>query len=249
MRSDKPQLTSLSTTRQKVTAGVFVIILLLVLWQVFGMFRGGSKTTAVTQTTTTAQSGKMSLGGPTHSTPQSTELIKAPSPQMTQREMQLMQLQQETEAKYVAAMNELQMLKVSREIAETNQAIASAKLATVTAEKSIMNLLSVTVPEVSQGTYAKGLVGPVSSGTPVTKTPPLLPVAQPQQPQVPYSVISVTQLQSRWGAVLGAQGNLYNVSVGDILPPDGSKVISINKSGVTLQKDGTTRRISLVPII
>jgi hypothetical protein len=62
-------------------------------------------------------------------------------------------------------------------------------------------------------------------------------------------VISVSQLQNRWGAVLGYQGNLYSVFSGDVLPPDGSKVISISKSGVILEKNGIRTLVSMVPVI
>lgn len=241
MRSDK-STSSTPNVRQKVMAVILVIVILVILWQIIGLFRGESKPEAITASSPTAM--KSAPTGPEQSTPQPAQLIKAQP--MTQRELQLLQLQQATEAKYVAALNELQMLKVSREIAETNQAIAAAKLATVTAEKNILNLLSVQVPQVSQGTYAKNLAGPMAPGTPAP-TPAPTPITS--QPQVSYSVISVTLLQYKWSAVLGAQGNLYNVSVGDILPPDGSKVTSISKSGVILQKDGVSRRISLVPII
>ena len=149
---------------------------------------------------------------------------------MSAQELELVRLQQETQAKYVAALNELQMLKIAREIAQTNQAIAAARLATVTAEKNTLLLLSPPPPA-----YAQGLVTPVS-GTPSMSSPG-------------YTVVSVSQLQNRWNAVLGYQDKLYSVSIGDVLPSDGSTVVSISRSGVVLEKDGAKRKISMVPII
>jgi type IV pilus biogenesis protein PilP len=66
---------------------------------------------------------------------------------------------------------------------------------------------------------------------------------------VSYVVISVSMQMNRWTAVLGYQGKLYNVSVGDVLPMDGWSVQSISREGVILKKDNDTRKISLVPAI
>lgn len=236
MRSDKTQFASL-TTRQKVTAGIFVVVVIIILWQLIGLFRGSKSQTPPV----TGAKGGVQMQPMQPSAPQPAEL---PKPKvMSKEEMQLVQLQQETQAKYLAALNELQMLKVSREIAETTQAIMAAKLATVTAQKNIVNLLAPSTP-IAPGSYAKGLVYPATPGATSQQAP-----AQPVQPGVTYTVISVSQLQYRWGAVLGYQGSLYNVSVGDVLPADGSKVIGIDKSGVTLEKNGEKKKISLVPVI
>lgn len=247
MRTDKtPSLQSM-TTRQKVTGVIFVIILIIVIWQLIGLFRGRSTAPTVPSTKPAHM-----VSGPTSpqlSKPSPTNLKTTAAP-LSQREMELMQLQQQTEAKYIAAINELQMLKIQRDIAQTNQEIARAKLETVTAQQGIVQLLS---PQPSTpATYARGLVNPVT-GAPATPTPPqpTTPVAAAPavQTEVSYSVISVSQLQSRWSAVLGYQGNLYSVFVGDVLPPDNSTVVAISKAGVVLQKDGARRKVSLVPII
>lgn len=242
MRSDKSKVISGMTLRQKVTAGVLVLIIIIIIWQAKGLFGGGSKT-AVTPLPAVNKAAAPSAMSAQQATPQSTEIMKV-QPATSQREMELMRLQQETQAKYIAALNDLQMLKVTREIAETNQAIIAAQLATVTAQKNIVNLLA-PQQQVSPADYARGLVNPVTSGNQVRSAPP----TQVLQPEVTYSVVSVSQLQYRWHAVLGYQGRLYNVLVGDVLPADGSTVKSIDKSGVILEKDGVRKKISLVPII
>ena len=61
---------------------------------------------------------------------------------MSQREMELLAQQKQIEAKYIAALNELQALRLEREIAETNKAIIDAKLGTITAQKNIIDLIS-----------------------------------------------------------------------------------------------------------
>jgi hypothetical protein len=246
MRSDKTNAIASMTTRQKVTALVLVLIIIIVIWQVSGLFSSKGKGIAPM---TPANQSAMSMKGnapatpPQQMRPQQANLMKLQEP-ASQRELELIKLQQETQAKYIAALNELQMLKVSREIAETNQAIVKAKLATVTDEKNIVTMLSPQQPQIMPGQYSRGLVNP-TSGANVPSTA----VVSPIQPEINYTVISVSQLQYKWGAVLGYQGNLYNVFVGDILPPDGSKVISINKSGVELEKNGVMKKLSLVPII
>lgn len=249
MRSDKPQILSNISTRQKVTAGALVIIVIIIIWQVIGLFGGGSSTTVKKSTIPQAT---MNAPPPQQLTPQPAPLPKPR--QLSATDAELLKIQEQTQTQYITAINQLQMLKVTREIAETNQAIMNARLATITAEKSIVNLLTPPVPQVTQVTYAKGLLNPTPTTPPPitnlsTEPPPQAPAVEEQQPLANYTVISVTQLQFRWGAVVGYQGSLYHVQVGDILPPDGSKVISINKSGIVLQKSGARRKVSLVPII
>lgn len=261
--ANKVQILTNMTTRQKVIAAVVAIVVLVVIWQLIGLFRSKSTVPPVATTTSTttpaAKPAMTSTASPgTTGTTTAANPVAAPaSPQVitpqpaqlsqqaatvTPREAELIRLQEETQAKYVAALNELQMLKVARDIAEANQAIMTAKLATVASQKKIIDLLA-PVPG-GAGTpegYAKNLVNPAATAAPQ-------PVVQ-VQPLVSYTVISVSQLQYRWSAVLGYKGNLYNVYVGDILPSDGSKVISIDKSGVMLEKEGTKTKISMVPII
>lgn len=245
MRSDKLQGLSKLTTRQKVTGGILVVVVLVILWQVVGLF-GDSSTASVAPTPTPAHGGPMAAAP--QNTPQAAQLPKQEG--ASQRELELVKLQQDTQAKYLEALNELQMLRVTREIAEANQAISTAKLNSITAQKKIVDLLVTPEPQVMPTDYARSLVAPVSSGATVrpTNMPTTLPPTS-MQPEVNYTAISVSQLQNKWNAVLGYQGTLYNVMVGDVLPADGSKVVSIDKSGVVLEKDGAKKKISLVPII
>lgn len=158
-----------------------------------------------------------------------------------------MDLQQATQAKYLEALNELQMLKVQKDIAETNKAIVTANLDTVTAQKSMVDLLQPAKPEATPATYSQNLVNPTGANAGVT---PAATPGTPVQASDSYTAISVSHLQGRWNAVMGYQGKLMNVFIGDTLPADGSQVINIDKTGVTLKlKDGTTKKISMVSII
>src|SRR5579883_2504935 len=236
------------TGRQKVTAAVFVVVVIIIIWQIKGLFSGGGTSATIPpapQGPTTAMAPKPpgTAGVPQPAAmPPAAPASKPEAAAMSAREAELMKMQQETEAKYLAALNELQMLKVSKEIAETNQAIMKAKLDTVASEKSIMQLLAPSTPQTPPQAYAQGLANGAPAAPPSTAT--TVTSAEPS-----YTVISVTQLQYKWSAVLGYQGNLYSVSVGDVLPSDGSKVVSIDKSGVMLEKNGEKKKISLVPII
>lgn len=245
-----PQVLSSMSMRQKVVLVLFILVAIFVVWQVYGMMKSGGSapTTGPKPVAQSAQSSGGTTGPEMHQTgPMPTSApIPRKEPPLSPRESALLQLQQETEAKYISALNELQMLKIEKEIAETNKSIMSAKLDTITAEKNIVNLLKPPIPApVPPTTYTQGLAQ--------TKQPP----AQSEQPQplststaeVNYTVISVSKLQSRWNAIMGYQGNLYNVHVGDILPSDGSKVISISNTGVVLEKNGMRRKVSMVQII
>lgn len=233
--ADKMQALSNMTTRQKVTAGVVVLVVLIIIWQVSGMFGGGGDTSASIKAPTTAnksatQAGAKAPGAAAMPTPKATELTQ-PTP-MTEREAALMRLQQETQTKYLEALNQLQMLKVQRDIANTSKEISTAKLASVVSEKKIVDMLTPPAPPpTANPVITKGLSSDLSGQ------------------DVKYAVVSVSQIQYRWGAVLSYKGSLYNVHVGDVLAPDGSTVISIAKDGVTIQKDGEKKKLPLITTI
>jgi type IV pilus biogenesis protein PilP len=222
------------TTRQKLTVGVFAVIVIVIVWQIIGLLRGSSTNTLTPKNQTANAPQPMPIPKP----------ASLPKPALVnEREAALLKAQQQLQDKYVAALNELQMLRIERDMAEQNKAIAAAKLDMVKAQKDVVNLLN--KPVVTTEAYAQGLSNPISS-------------AQPQQAPVPssssaneanYVIISVSQLQGRWNAVLGYQGKLFNANIGDVLPADGSKVVSIDKSGVTLEKDNSKKKISLLPNI
>lgn len=229
-----------SKTRQRITTLLVVIVFGIIAWQGYEYFYNSSTESA--PSATEADSAKTVSNVAVKQTPPSMPEPKMatlpPQPVLSsQTQAQLVQLQQETQAKYIQALNDLQMLRLQRDIAQTNQAIISAKLATVTAQKNMVDLLS--PPPVPQPNYASRLESPT----------PAEPTRAPEPKAVDYTVVSVSLINNRWGAVLGYQGNLYSIHVGDVLPPDGSKVVAIGKNGIILRKDGATRKVSLVPII
>lgn len=237
MTNDRAAMGAGGSSRQKIMLGVVIVVVGVLAWQVFGMFSGGGSSSTPPAGSTT----------PSMPSPQPAALVSAAPAKdapLTPREAQLMKLQEETEAKYIAAVNELQMLKVEKDIAETNKAIVTAKLDTVTAQKSMVDLLAPPPPpQPTQADYAKNLAAGQAGGAPTTG-------AATTTTAPTYTVISVSHLQGRWNAVVGYQGKLFNLFVGDVLPSDGSTVTSISKSGVTLRAtDGTTKTLSMVSII
>jgi type IV pilus biogenesis protein PilP len=156
-----------------------------------------------------------------------------------------LQDEQKSEKAYLSKLNDLEELKIDREIEETNQAIAAAKLATVTAQKSTSDLLTNKVPASTENAYSAPTQFNPNRGTTVVTEGLKLPF-EVVTPEVPYQVISVSMELNRWSAVIGVQGKLFTVSVGDMLPEDGSVVASINKNGVTLRKGTKIRRISII---
>lgn len=239
MTTDRAKLAGGGSPRQKIIGGVVIVVFAFLGWQIYGMFGGGGSGSPAPATTGAAMV-------PTTPSPQPATLIQPSAAPVTEREAALMKLQEETQAKYLAAVNELQMLKVEKEIAETNKAIVTAKLDTVTAQKNMVDILQPPKPETTVADYAQGLA---NGGTVAAATPNATP-AQAAPASDSYTVISVSHLDGRWNAVIGYQGKLMNVFEGDVLPADGSTVVSINKGGVTLKlKDGSTKKVSLVSII
>ncbi len=261
---DKNFLSNMNS-RQKLIAGVVVLVVIVLVWQLYSILGQGSGERTASkpamaasppppQQAAQSQPAMIAQPAPAPKVPQQAELPKPTVESMSPLEVELMRLQQETQAKYLAALNQLQMLKIERDIAENNRAIMSARLSTVKDQKSIVDMLA--PPQAvatSHSSYAQDLVGDINhSGKPSTTlsaAETMQRSTQQENSDVKYVVISVSQLQNRWSAVLGYQGNLYNISVGDVLPSDGSKVISISSSGVVLDKDGEKKKISLVPII
>jgi hypothetical protein len=243
MTSNRPEALSKLTSRQKMIGIIFAVVILIILWEVIGMFTGRKSTP--TQPVTTRQATAMNAGVPGGLPAQPMTPRPAPLPKqqtaLSPQEIALQQIQQESEKNYVTALNQLQMLRVQKDIAETNKAIMAAKLDTVTSEKKVVDLLAPPAPHPTPATYAQGLVNPAQVGGP--------PIISPSQTEANYTVISVSQLQHKWAAVIGYQGNLYSVSVGDVLPVDRSIVLHIDKSGVILEKNGVKKKFSLVPII
>ncbi len=246
MKSDKSSLASGMAPRQKaIIAGVAVIIL-IILWLSYSMYQN-SQPMVVTPTPTTAPiAGAATAPGgmpPIH-TPSQAKLTTQP---MTEREAQLMKIQQETESSYIKAMSELQLLKLNQQFAETNQAIMKAKLETVSAQKKIVDLLQ-TDAERANAAGQGANITPAAMEAAMRNMQAQQQLAQ-QQAIANYTVVSVTNLQGQWRAVLGTQGRLFSVKVGDVLPVDGAKVLSISSSGVTVQRNGISKRFSMVPII
>ena len=247
------------TTRQKATGAIIAVLIIVVLYEVISMFGGSSSPTAMAPTPPSMMSANkpgmpmngnlpggnaMKPVGPPQ--PQPTQLLKQ-TPEMSQRESELMQMQEETQAKYVAALNELQMLRVSLALAEANKELMKSKYDTIVTEKGIVDLLTKPAPQVMPGQYAQGLAN--QSGGAANPSASPAPSALSQPAEAEYTVVSVSELRWKWGAVIGYQGNLYSVSTGDVLPPDGSIVVAIDRSGVILEKNGVRRKVSLVPII
>ena len=240
-----------SNPKQKIILVAVVLVVALIIWQVMSLFSSPTPPPAPPVTKTMPANGS---GGASNKTngQMPTTAATTPPDQLKQGTLpvdpQFNKMQTTTEEKYVTKLNELEDLKIQRQIAETNQAISAAKLATVTAEKDISDLLTKPAPAVPLpgSAYANQLVSPTTGGGAAVMVP-----VPPKEVEatVEYSVISVTMQLNKWSAVLGYQNRLFNVTVGDVLPPDHSIVININKSGVTLKKDGETRKLSMISSI
>jgi len=258
---EKPQT---SSGRQKAITGIVVIIAIVVIWQVIGLFRkstppaplpttpvkpmGKNPAPAASASATQAHATLTPHATPSTSTSAPPASTSTPTPYENKA-------QQEMEEKYAAAVNELQMLKITKEIVEANKAIMDAKLATIKTQTGI-------IEAVKAGTGGGTEPAPQSQA-PLPPTPIQPPIYQPapQQPglnaptsaissiigasQMNYTVVSVLRSQRKWSAVLSSQGKLYYVSIGDVLSDD-SVVSSIDRTGVTLQlKSGMMKRLSL----
>ena len=259
MADEKMSISTLST-KQKVIGALTVLIFGFIIYEIIGMFSSGkSATPTITPAPAAAPEKKMSstIPAPGSATPpqamQTTAQMPAPqlngltavSPLTPVRGGINDQQKQEIEQQqtYLESVNQLQLLKIKREIAETNQAIASARLATETANKNMSDLLTQpALPQIPGGAAPKNMPGTVLGAT--EQNPDNAPMVKPQVLDIPFTVVSVSMQFNRWTAILGYQDKYYSVAVGDTLF-DGSVVASIYKNGVTLVKDGKKRKVSI----
>lgn len=224
--------------KTKIIVGGMAVVGIIIIWQVMGMFGGSGAS---------AQNGASSIQANPEvpkkvalrdQRPPMNQQNAAMQQQAMDREMELIRLQQETQAKYVAALNELQMLKVQKDIAVVNKDIAKAKSDTISEQAKVVETLM-----------------PLTGGRPAEAAETAQKKdQQPAQQQVlgekpDYRMVSVSRLRGRWAAVLSAGGSLYRVNAGDVISYDNSEVISINKEGIVLEKDNVRRKISMTPII
>jgi hypothetical protein len=223
-----------------VKGGLVAVIVAVMVWQGSDLFFGGG--------TEVAQEQQLK---PNPDIPKPAALLPPapPQPVMTEREMQLVKLQQELQAKYQAQVSELQMLRLEKEIAETNKDIQKAKLDTLTSQKDIVELLTPEKkPTTNPDTYAQNMAGGAAGAATTTTTTDDTTKTSDTPPE-PFTVVSVSRIRGEWVAVLGYQGSLYNVKQGDAAP-ENLIVYSIDTTGVTLiSKDGKKRKIAMISVI
>lgn len=218
--------------KKRIMTGLLIVILMIIIWQLFGLFSNN------TPAPLPSKSNNMSVST-TQKMPQSKPLIPENTIKTAEEK-----LREAESARYLAAIDELQLLKVHKEIAETNRDIAKAGQETVNAQRNTLEVLSGIMPPSNASGYAANL------GAQAAPVPAPTPAPAATNTRTEYVVVSVSMLQGKWAAVLGNQGQLFNVSVGDVIPLDQSKVLAIDRGGVLIADTlGNRKRLSLVPII
>jgi hypothetical protein len=262
MSPEKEPKVDSKSQKQKIILGIIVLIVLGVAWQMLGGKSGGdatitpSPTAPGTRAMGAAPGMNQTPGASTQQVQAQPQEVQTPKTAPIQANVELLRLQQQTQADYIASINKLQMLKLQREIDETKTAIATAELNRMTAEKNIADLI--TSKENLNGGGEMGPIGgspagpmggsgnPLSNfGAPATTTTTM--VIAPHQKEIPlttYDLMSVAYQGHGWNAILGNGKDFKTVSVGDQLE-DGSVVTSITRQGVTLKRDNKSRTLTM----
>jgi hypothetical protein len=244
MKSDKAISNSVGSSRQKIIAVGVVLLVIFLLWEIYGMMSGSSEPFSSTTHSQLAANSQ-----PKMETPKTVSIVSQTAADTSVADAMMLQQQQDLERKYIAAVNELQMLKVSKDIADANKDIAKSKLEMVMAQKVVVEQLEPTA--IQPGSYAAALNNPGATqqiGAPVSGKKMPTQAASDDESS-PYTVISVSQLQNKWGAVLGYQGTLIHVYIGDSLPLEHAQVVAIDNDGIEIEKDGKRKKIALVSLI
>lgn len=222
-----------------------VVVGVILLYLAYSMFGGSSEEQVETK----------KQMKPNPDIPKISSLLSGPSSKqqqpVTENEKREQAISDYVQQRYLADMAMLQILTLEKAIEETNKDIAKAKLDTVTAQKKVLDMFpQQAVPTAAN--YAKTLEQP-ATGSQAVAPATQAKIETPKQPEIvpttQYTVVSVSRIRGEWNAVLGYQGTLYNVKPGDIISADGSVVLSIDKSGVLLEKNKTKIKVPMAQII
>lgn len=202
--------------KQKIKVVVVVLVMAIVVWQVISLFGAGgaSQPEAVSQIA--------AVPPPPKPAPQAIMEDDKPSMENAQASIAT-EMENQKQERYLNALGELQILKVTEALAESNKKIMKSREDAVTSQKKIVDMLAPPAPV--DGSSVLG------------------------QQAANYSVVSVTKLRDKWTAVLAVGTTLFSVGVGDTLSPDDSTVVSIDKSGVTLDQRGIEKKIPITSIV
>lgn len=214
-------------TKQKIKLGIFAVILVIVIWEAYGLMSGPS-------TPATNNSGQppviVQQKVETHVQEKQFVPVKITSSAVLQKNQEA----------YVKALNQLQLLKVQEAIQSTKKSIADSQLATKESEEKMQTLTRPAVmpmAPVSSDAYAKNLVNPVDANT----TGAVIDADS-------YKLLYVASESGVWQAIIGNNGKLYNVELNTALP-DGSVVMDITSTKVTLSNHGVRRILSITPTV
>lgn len=264
------------TPKQKITGIILVAVVGIITWQVIDLFGGGSSSDSPPPPPADQSTAQASAGAgtpPSAKLPNQPQMTAAINPQqlpisdafLPSENRALIQKQQKNLGAYIEKVNKLQSLKVEKEIAEVSEAIAAANLSAAKSDKDLSNLLTAPAQPTTAADYARKLsqnqsitpaIGPNgqvsdkidASGTLTDEQTAAAGTAAPQQ-NVDYVVVSISMQLDTWTAVLGYQGKLYSVHVGDTLPADKSVVTKITSDSVTLTKNKKAIKINMINTI
>lgn len=245
-------------TKQKIIGLLVVILIGLIVWQVFELFFKENNSPAIPKPianqsikTTNLSSSTVSKN-PANNTPPNANvpspasvpvLVSAQTDVQPDASEAIIQAQEENQVAYLDLINKLQNLKIQKEIAETSQAIAVAKLATATAEKNMSGLIIESSQDISINYANKPTTGKETNATTISS------LNAPPIPENNYAVLSVSKELGHWQAVISDQGKLYTVSVGDKIPGTQIVVNEISINGVVLFDGKKKQAIRIVTSI
>ncbi len=135
---------------------------------------------------------------------------------------------------YLDSLDELKQLQLLERIEIIKQSIAKTKLEQRQTQKELLALNEVPAPSVIEHTI------------------PGETIAAKQTFQKPsnnsYVLLYVANENGRWQAILGLSDKFYNVEIGTSLP-DGSTVLDITSTAITLEKKGEKQMLSITPVM
>jgi hypothetical protein len=227
-------------TKKIVTIVAVIAVVGVIAWQAKSMF--GDDTAAQ------EEAAKSAAPAIHPDTPKQAALIPPPPPAsaakpLTPAEIEANRLQQEAQVKYLAALDDLQMLKVEKDIAETNKDIMKAKEDMITSQHKIVDMLAPKAQPSPVSTLDNSGRPGISGAGPGTGQPGMGPN------NVEYSVVSVTNLRGRWTAIINTGSKLVSVTAGDVMSDNNVTILSIDRSGVLIEKDGNKKKIVMPSVI
>lgn len=218
--------------KQKILLTLIIVAVAYLLWQIYDMFFAGSVTTAATTTSTISAAPAAQSFQPVTTTTSTqtstTPIMTAAAPKMTTvttqqqttqplREVTLRAPLTDSQRQYLKLVNQYQLVKMQRMVADEQAAMVSSKEKIAEANQQIAKM----------------------SGGVVQNSASILDNSPSSTSPTGYQLMYIDYQNGHWTATLNKNGQFQEVEVGTTLS-DGTRILKIDQNGAVINQSGKT---------